>query len=236
MAPELLLEITVESLDSALAAERGGADRIELCAELNRGGLTPSAAAMRKLHEELEIPVFPIIRPRAGDFVYSEIEFAAMKRDISLARDLGMDGIVFGILRPDHSVDVERTAELVQWARPLEVTIHRAFDLATDLLLALEDVIATGATRILTAGGAAIAPDGKDDLRKLVDAAGDRIVIMPGGGLDATNITKVVADTRAREFHSGLGSVLPYGSSNLLQFEAEIHTMKRRLKENSGSK
>lgn len=233
MSPELLLEITVESLDTALAAQRGGADRIELCAELNHGGLTPSLAAMRKLHEELDIPVFPIVRPRAGDFVYSENEFAAMKRDISLARDLGMDGVVFGILRTDHSVDVERTRELVQWARPLEVTFHRAFDATPDLFRALEDVIATGATRILSAGGPSNAPEGTESLRKLVNSVGDRIVIMPGGGLDAANILKLVADTKAREFHSGLSSVLSYGGSNLPRFESEIHAMKRHLNANS---
>jgi copper homeostasis protein len=235
VAQELLLEITVESLDAALAAERGGAGRIELCVELSHGGLTPSAATMRRLHEELEIPVFPIIRPRAGDFVYGENEFAMMKRDISAARDLGLDGVVLGILRPDCSVDVERTGELVQWARPLEVTFHRAFDHTTDLLLALEDVIAAGATRILTSGGAAIAAEGKGVLRKLVDAAGDRILIMPGAGLHAANISKIVTETGAREFHSGLGSVLPYGSSNFLRFEAEIHAMKRQLMENARS-
>jgi copper homeostasis protein len=231
VTPERILEITVESLDSALAAERGGADRIELCSELNQGGLTPSASAMRKLHEELVIPVFTIIRPRPGDFCYNEKEFAAMKRDISLARDLGLDGVVLGILRADCSVDVERTAELVQWARPLEVTFHRAFDNTPDLRAALEEVISTGAPRILTAGAAATAWQGVQILRTLVKAAGDRILIMPGGGLDATNIAKIVADTQAKEFHSGLGSVLPYGSSNHVRFEAEIHSMKRHLKD-----
>lgn len=231
MTPGLLLEITVESLDSALAAERGGADRIELCSDLIHGGLTPSAATMRKLHEELEIPVFPIIRPRPGDFVYSEKEFAVMKRDISVARDLGMDGVVFGILRPDNSVDVERTMELVQWARPLEVTFHRAFDVTPDVLLSLEDVFASGATHILTAGGAPKVLEGLENLRKLVKVAANRILVMPGGSLDATNISKVAAETKAKEFHSGLGSVLPYGSSNLQRFEAEIHSMKRCLTE-----
>jgi copper homeostasis protein len=230
VALELLLEITVESLDSALAAERGGADRIELCAELSRGGLTPGVTTMRKLHEELEIPVFAIIRPRAGNFAYSEREFAAMKREISVARDLGMEGVVFGVLRADSLVDVERTAELVQWARPLEVTFHRAFDSTPDPLVALEDVISTAATRILTAGGAARVPEGTGTLQKLVNAAGSRIVIMPGGGLDAANIAKAVTETQAREFHSGLGSVLPYGSSNLVRFEAEIRAMKGLLK------
>ncbi len=232
MTPVPLLEITVESLDTALAAERGGADRIELCFELTRGGLTPSLAAMRRVHEELEIPLFPIIRPRAGNFVYTEQEFAAMKRDISAARDLGVDGVVFGILRPDRSIDVERTSELVQWARPLDVTFHRAFDESVDLLSALEDVIATGAKRLLTSGGATVAPQGVAVLRELVNAARDRIVIMPGSGLDATNIAKIAAETQAAEFHSGLSTVLPYGSTNLQRFEAEIHAMKRQLQQN----
>lgn len=229
MATPLLLEITVESLDSALAAERGGADRVELCAELAVGGVTPNVAAMRKVHDELEIPIFPIIRPRAGDFVYNDKEFAAMKRDIANARDLGMDGVALGVLRADRSVDVERTGELVEWARPLEVTFHRAFDETADLFRALEDVIATGATRILTAGGAADATAGAVALRKLVEAARDRIIIMPGVGLCAGNIARVAADTGAREFHSGLSKILPYGSSNHLKFEAEIHDMKRQL-------
>jgi copper homeostasis protein len=224
-----LLEITVESLDTALAAERGGADRIELCTELVHGGLTPSVATMRKLHEELEIPIFPIIRARSGDYVYTDSEFAAMKRDISAARDLGMDGVVFGILRPDRTIDVERTSELVQWARPLEVTFHRAFDDTPDLLSALGDAIATGATRILTAGGAKAAPQGAEILGRLVKVAENRITVMPGGGLDSSNIAVIAAQTHATEFHSGLGSVLPYGSSNLQRFESEIHSMKRQL-------
>lgn len=229
MATQLLLEITVESLDAALAAERGGADRIELSAELAIGGLTPNVAAMRKVHEEVEVPVFSIIRPRAGNYVYNDTEFAAMKRDISVARDLGLDGIVLGVLRPDRSVDVERTRELVDWARPLEVTFHRAFDDTADLFRAIEDVVETGCTRILTSGGAANASEGAARLQKLVEAAAGRMVIMPGGGLSAANICRIAAETKAVEFHSGLGSVLPYGSSNLQKFEAEIHSMKRHM-------
>ena len=236
MAAQLLLEITVESLDAALAAERGEADRIELCSGLTAGGLTPPVAAMRKVHEEVEIPVFSVIRPRPGNFIYSDSEFAAMKRDISVARDLGLDGVVLGILQSDRRVDVERTKELVGWARPLEVTFHRAFDESDDLFRALEDVIQTGATRILTAGCSTTAADGVDTLRKLVKAAAGRILIMPGGGLTAGNIKTVVAQTEASEFHSGLGSVLPYGSSNLQKFEAEIHAMKRHLNGSGRSK
>ena len=230
MSSDLLLEITVETVDSALAAEHAGADRIELCAELNQGGTTPALAAMRKVHEDLEIPVFPIIRPRKGDFVYTDSDFAAMRRDIAAARDLGMEGVVLGILRPDHSVDVERARELVEFAHPLEVTFHRAFDYAKDLLSSVEDVIATGATRLLTAGGARSAPEGVAALKKLVEAAGDRIIVLPGAGLHAGNIAPLATETRAREFHSGLGGILPYGSSNLTRFESEVHAMKRALR------
>jgi copper homeostasis protein len=231
VSSDLLLEITVESVDSAVAAEHAGADRIELCAELNQGGTTPAAAAMRKVHEDLDIPVFPIIRPRKGAFVYSDAEFEAMHRDVTFARDLGMEGVVLGILRPDHSVDVERTKELVELAQPLEVTFHRAFDYAVDLMRALEDVISTGATRILTAGGARSAPEGASMLRELVEAARDRIIVLPGAGLHAGNIAELAAEVGAREFHSGLGGILPYGSSDLTRFESEVHAMKRALSE-----
>ena len=229
MPLERLLEITVESLDTALAAERGGADRIELCSELAHGGVTPPVATLRKVHDELEIPVFAIIRPRAGNFCYTDAEFTAMLRSIATARDLGLDGIAVGVLREDNTVDTERTRELIEAARPLEVTFHRAFDHTPDLLRALEDVVQTGATRILTSGGANGAPEGAAKLRKLVDAARDGITVMPGAGLHAANIVQIAAETRAREFHSGLGTVLPYGSTNLAKFESEIHAMKRLL-------
>jgi copper homeostasis protein len=230
MPPERLLEITVESLDTALAAERGGADRIELCAELTHGGVTPSAATLRKVHEELEIPVFAIIRPRKGNFVYTDAEFTAMLRSIANARDLALDGIAVGVLREDNTVDIDRMRELVEAARPLEVTFHRAFDHTPDLIAALDDVIQTGATRILTSGGADGAPEGAAALRKLVATAGDRVVVMPGAGLHSANIVQVAAETRAKEFHSGLGTVLPYGSTNLAKFESEIHAMKHLVR------
>lgn len=229
MPLERLLEITVESLDTALAAERGGADRIELCSELAHGGVTPPVATLRKVHDELEIPVFAIIRPRAGNFCYTDSEFTAMLRSIATARDLGLDGIAVGVLLEDNAIDIERTRELVEAARPLEVTFHRAFDHTPDLFRALEDVVQTGATRILTSGGANGAPEGAATLRKLVDAAGDGITVMPGAGLHSANIAQIAAETRAREFHSGLGTVLPYGSNNLAKFESEIHAMKRLL-------
>jgi copper homeostasis protein len=137
------------------------------------------------------------------------------------------------MLREDRTVDVERTRELVDAARPLEVTFHRAFDHTRDLLRALEDILETGATRILSSGGAPGAPEGAATLRELVAAATGRVIIMPGAGLHAANIATVAAQTGAREFHSGLGTVLPYGSSNLSKFESEIHTMKRCLNAHS---
>jgi len=230
MPLERLLEVTVESVDTALAAERGGADRLELCAELAAGGITPPVETLRKVHEELEIPVFAIIRPRKGNFVYTDAEYASMLRAINTARDLGLDGIAVGILHDDNTVDIERTRELVEAARPLEVTFHRAFDHTPDLLRALDDVLQTGASRILTSGGANGAPGGVAALRNLVAAANDRITIMPGAGLHSANIAQIAAETGAREFHSGLGTVLPYGSSNLARFESEIHAMKRTLR------
>jgi len=229
MLIDRLLEVTVESLDTALAAERGGADRIEVCAELTHGGVTPPAAALRKIHDELEIPVFAIIRPRAGNFVYSDAEFQVMLRSIDTVRDLSLEGVALGILRDDCTIDIERTRELVDAARPLEVTFHRAFDSTPDFLRALDDVLRTGATRILTSGGAKGAPEGAAALRQLVHAAGDRIMVVPGAGLHSGNIAQVAAETRANEFHSGLGTVLPYGSTNLAKFESEIHSMKRVL-------
>jgi copper homeostasis protein len=228
---ELLLEITVENIDSALAAERAGADRIELCAELNHGGVTPAHEAMRKVHEDLDIPIFPIIRPRKGDFVYNDSEFAAMKRDIEFARDLGMEGVVLGILRADNSVDVERTRELIELAQPLEVTFHRAFDYVNDLMRSLEEVIAIGAKRVLTAGGAKSVPEGAAAVTNLVKVAGDRIIILPGAGLHAGNIAKMATEIGAKEYHAGLGGILPYGSSDLTRFESEIHAMKRILRD-----
>ena len=230
MPLERLLEVTVESLDTALAAERGGADRIELCSELTHGGVTPPVATLRKVHEELEIPVFAIIRPRNGNFVYSDTEFARMLRAIATVGDLALDGIAVGVLREDNTVDIDRTRELVEAARPLDVTFHRAFDHTPDMLRALEDVIQTGATRILTSGGANGAPQGAASLRELVATAGDRVTVMPGAGLHAANIAQIAAETRAKEFHSGLGTVLPYGSTNLARFESEIHAMKRCLR------
>jgi copper homeostasis protein len=220
-----LLEISVETVEAAAAAERGGADRIELCSDLRVGGLSPSVDLMGAVREAVRLPIFAMIRPRGGDFVYSEAEFIAMRRDIEAARQQHMDGVVLGILEKDRRVDVARTQKLVDLARPLPVTFHRAFDETSDLSEALEDVIRTGSNRILTAGGAGIASENLLMLSKLVAAARERVVIVPGSGINASNIAVIVQKTRACEFHSGLGTRIPYGSDNGVLFEQEVRKM-----------
>ena len=229
MSRKCLLEISVETLEAALAAARGGADRIELCGNLSAGGITPSAALMHAVRAHLSIPVFVMIRPRAGDFVYSDAEFSEMRRSIADAKESGMDGVVLGVLTRDHRVDVGRTQELVEFARPLPVTYHRAFDEAADLHQALEDVIQSGAKRILTSGGANSALEGAAMLAELIEGAGKRIVIVPGAGISGANIVEVARRTRAREFHSGLSAALPYGSNEYKKFEEEVRKLAEQI-------
>jgi len=224
-----LLEISVETLESALAAERGGADRIELCGNLSAGGVTPDAELLRAVRAQLRIPIFSMVRPRAGNFVYSAAEFSEMRRSIAEAKESGMDGVVLGVLTKHHRADVERTRQLVEFAKPLPVTYHRAFDEASDLHQALEDVTQSGAKRILTSGGAKSALDGAAVLAKLVEAAGERIVIVPGAGISAVNILEVARRTKAREFHSGLSAVLPYGSGEYRKLEEEVRKLAERI-------
>lgn len=229
MQTKYLLEISVETLEAALAAERGGADRIELCADLSVGGVTPSVKLMGAVREQLQVPIFVMIRPRGGDFVYSDAEFAAMKSAIVSAKKLGLDGVVLGILQRDRRVDVQGTSELVELARPLPTTFHRAIDESADVRQGLENVIQTGAKRILTSGGAKNAPEGAGVLAELVAATGDRIVIVPGAGISASNIVQLAKQTGAREFHAGLSSALPYGSHDFAKFEAEVRKLVEAL-------
>lgn len=217
-----ILEIAVESVDAAKAAERAGADRIELCAKLSVGGLTCSQPMMSEARQSLQIPIFAMIRPRPGNFIYDEADFGTMKSQIALAREMKMDGVVLGILTPQNTIDIMRTKELVEIANPMLVTFHRAFDATPDQLQALNDVIATGAQRILTSGGAPSAPQGVRTLRDLLASAGQRIVVMPGAGIHAGNFSNVRRLTGAQEFHSGLGTVMPYGNRDYSLFEKEI--------------
>lgn len=231
MTRKCLLEISVETVERAVAAERSGADRIELCGELTDGGVTPSRELLRSVREIVHVPIFSMIRPRGGDFVYSAEEFAEMKRAIAAAKESGMNGVVLGMLQKNREIDVERTRELVDLAHSLPVTFHRAFDECTDLPEALEDVIRTGAARILTSGGAASAWEGAETLAKLIAAAGNRIVIVPGAGIHVGNIAEVARRTGAREFHSGLSTELPYSSRDVSRFEAAVRNLAAQLGE-----
>jgi copper homeostasis protein len=203
---ESLLEICVDTIDAAQAAERGGADRIELCSALSEGGLTPSYGFLRKTCQSLNIPVFPMIRPRGGDFFYSDEEFAIMKEDIQEAKAAEASGVVLGILHQDTTIDIERTRELIEFARPLQVTFHRAFDLSEDLSQALEDVISTGANILLTSGGQAKITSGIETAQKLFRQARGRIEIMIGSGINVANIRQLAASTEIRTFHASLRS------------------------------
>ncbi len=208
MKERVLIEVCVDSVASAVAAERGGAQRIELCGDLLEGGITPSIGMIELVRAKVDIALHLMIRPRGGDFCYSSDEFEIIHRDIEMASKLGADGVVFGILDAGGKVDTRRSRELVELARPLDVTFHRAFDMSADLLFALEDVCATGANRILTSGGQQTALEGLDCIAGLVKAAKGRIAIMPGSGIRENNIRRIVEESGAREIHTGMCSVL----------------------------
>jgi copper homeostasis protein len=202
----LSLEICADSIESALAAGRGGAHRIELCSSLLEGGLTPSAGVIAAVRDRTSLDIFVMIRPRGGDFLYSDAEFEAMKEDIRIAKSRSADGVVLGLLTEGGGVDVARTRGLVELAMPLETTFHRAFDLSADLDQSLENVIATGARRILTSGGAQTAPEGVEAIRRLVQAARGRIIIMAGSGIRSSNVRQVLAATGVQEAHASAKS------------------------------
>jgi copper homeostasis protein len=226
---KIRLEISVESVEAAAAAERGRADRIELCSNLSVGGLTPGPALLRAARQQIQIPIFVTIRPRPGDFVYSAAEFAKMKKSIAEAKDSGASGLVFGILKPNRTVDVDHTRELVELAQPLTVTFHRGFDACPDFSQALDCVVRCGASRILTSGAAASALEGVYNIAMLVAAAGQRVTIVPGAGINMRNVLQIAAATGAMEFHSGWSSVFSHLQMNYLEFEKEVRSMARRL-------
>ncbi len=188
-----MIEICCFSLESAITAQKSGASRIELCGGMFEGGTTPSAGLIKRVRANLSILVYVMIRPRGGDFCYSETEFEVMKEDILMAKSLGADGLVFGLLNPDGTIDTLRTKELVELAQPLGVTFHRAFDVADEPLRALEDIIACGCERILTSGQKNMAHEGISCLQQLVENAGNRIEIMAGSGVNASNASQLLA-------------------------------------------
>jgi len=232
MRTRYVLEISVESIEAARAAERGGAQRIEFCSNAREGGTTPSDELLLAVRESVSLPILSMVRPRGGNFLYSEEEFELMQRAIDAAREFRMDGVVLGLLDANGGIDVEGTKRLVDCAMPMPVTFHRAFDaFAGDLRVALEDVIQTGATRLLTSGGKPTAPESLDLLGELVRIAGERLIVMPGSGLHAGNIREAVAKTGAREFHAGLSSVASSVAGDLGTFEAEVRRMAGALRD-----
>jgi len=198
----MILEICVDSAYSAIEAEKGGADRVELCSNLFEGGTTPSAGGIALCRKHIQIGLFVLIRPRGGDFLYSDLEFEVMKYDIQTAKNLGADGIVVGILNQDGTVDKKRMSILMEVCYPLPVTFHRAFDMAVEPFQALEDIISLGASRILTSGQERSAFEGTDLLADLVKKAKQRITIVAGGGVTERNISKIHRLTGITEFHS----------------------------------
>ena len=196
-----IIEICLEDVQSVLAAQNGGADRVELCSDLFEGGLTPSLGTVLTAKRVSSIPINCMIRPRGGDFCYSDLECQAMKEDIMAFKKAGVNGIVFGILMPHGDVDVERCRQIIEIARPLSVTFHRAFDMTRDPYKALEDLIGLGVDRVLTSGQEATVPEGMDLLADLVRIAEDRIIIMPGCGITERNFKKIHEMIGAKEYH-----------------------------------
>lgn len=197
----LIFEACVDSAEAAMAAEIGGAHRVELCSDLLEGGLTPSHGTLRVARERLHIGIMAMVRPRGGDFCYTDTEFAVMREDLLAAREAGVSGVVFGILNPDGTIDRDRTAELVALARPLPVTFHRAFDVTRDPYEALATLVELGVERVLTSGQEPTAVEGLDVLARLVKRAAGRIIVMPGGGITERNVARVAAGSGAGEIH-----------------------------------
>lgn len=201
MGNKIIIEVCANSVESAIAAQQGGAQRVELCSNLIEGGTTPSFASIEIARRLLSIKLNVLIRPRGGDFLYNELEFNIMKRDIEVCKNLGVDGVVIGILDEDGNIDKNRTKELIEVARPMSVTFHRAFDMANDPFLALSALVEIGIDRLLTSGQKDKVTDSLSLIENLVYKAGDRLSIMPGGGISSSNIKDIVMATNAKEYH-----------------------------------
>ena len=205
----MLLEVCAFNLQSSIIAERVGAKRVELCENPADGGTTPSYGTIKQTREKIGISLYPIIRPRGGNFFYDEEEFGIIKQDILLCKQLGCDGISTGVHLQNGEIDTERLKQIVEWAYPMGVTCHRVFDATPDPLKALEEIIDSGCERILTSGQKSAAPEGIEMLAKLVQQAGGRIIIMPGAGVRSSNIETLIKGTGATEFHTSARIAAP---------------------------
>ncbi len=220
----ILLEISLDSVDSAVAAVRGGAKRIELCDNLSEGGTTPKLKTVERVRQNTAIGLYVMIRPRAGDFCYSDSEFEMMKKDVAAVKKLGVDGAVFGILKNDRSIDKDRIKMLVDLAKPMRTTFHRAFDEASDPVGALEDIISAGCDRLLTSGQKQTAEEGIPLITILIKQAKDRIVIMPGCGITMQNANTILDKTGATEIHIGTAATSHVGSRRVVD-EQKVKTL-----------
>lgn len=209
MEESIKIEICLDSVESIIIAERAGADRVELCSDLFEGGLTPTVGTFLLAKERTNIPINVMIRPRGGDFCYSDIEFEVMRKEVMFFKENGADALVFGILTPDGEIDKIRTKELIDIARPLPVTFHRAFDMTRDAFRSLDALISLGVERVLTSGLEATVLEGADTLRALVERAGERMIVMPGSGINERNFNKIKNLIGAKEYHMGLSSSIP---------------------------
>ena len=217
---KMKLEIVATSVQSAINAEKSGASLIELCSELAVGGITPSYGLIRQVLEKISIPVFVLVRPRSGNFVYSDDEFEITKKDIQICKELGCDGIVSGVLKEDNSVDLIRTQELIELSKPLSFTFHRAFDLTQDAFKSLEELIEIGAERILTSGQNESAEKGLNVLVELKEMAQNRIIILPGGGVNAEN-AHLFKENGFTEIHASASSVYHENEQPKISFVSE---------------
>lgn len=211
-----ILEVCAFNIQSCIIAEKAGAYRVELCDNPVEGGTTPGYGTIRQTRERISIKLYPILRPRCGNYYYDADELAILREDIRVCKELGCDGISIGAQNIDGTIDINRLQQFVEWAYPMGVTCNRAFDATPDPFQALEDVIAAGCERILTSGQKSAAPAAGELLGKLVQQAGDRIIIMPGAGIRASNIRQLMAESGAREFHGSVRkpTVNPMSFSN----------------------
>jgi copper homeostasis protein len=219
--PMIRIEICAESVSGAVAAQNGGADRVELCQGLIEGGTTPSAAAIKLARRALTIHLHVLLRPRGGDFLYTDSEMEVLREDLVIARELGANGIVFGFLTASGEIDRDRTAEIIKLARPLSVTFHRAFDMCKDAVAGLESLIELGVDRVLTSGQEATCVDGIGLIARLQKQAAGRIIVMPGGGINPGNAARIVAATGVSEIHLSAGSLV----QSRMQFRNERCSM-----------
>jgi copper homeostasis protein len=209
MSDPILLEICADSVESALAAEQGGAHRIELCSNLLEGGVTASAGLISTVRRKLGTDLYVMVRPRGGDFCYSRDEFETMEHDVITAKRLGVNGVVFGILLQDGTIDIPRTRHLVEVARPLKTTFHRAFDMSRELQESLRALLQTGADRVLTSGGQQQVEDGIPIISELAHAANGQISIIVGGGITESNVRRIIDSTGVREIHASVREQVP---------------------------